>query len=85
MYKNLDEAAKTRIKRCKEKSDRVENKFAETLTKMGFTVKKTSKEEDIKHKDFWITDNSCLICAKPTKYSVDVKNERSNCIYSCIR
>ena len=45
---------------------------------MGFTVKKTSKEEDIKHKDFWITDNSCLICAKPTKYSVDVKNERSN-------
>lgn len=78
MYSNLDKAASARIKRCKKISDKIENLFAETLTKIGFLVKKTSQKQDKQHKDFWITDNSCRICKKPTQFSVDVKNERRN-------
>ena len=62
MYDNLDDCARNSVNRCKQKSDVVEGEFADAMTKMGFVVKKTSVEQDKKHKDFWITDCDCHIC-----------------------
>ena len=78
MYDNLDQSSRNNVRRCKAESDIVENAFKKALEKLGFEVRKTTVKQDLKHKDFWITDNSCHICSKPKLFSVDVKNQRKN-------